>query len=108
MYAVQQRWDTKRGSRALVDTLARAVSLDMAAYWQPTVDSYLGRITKAQITHAVQQGVSAEAAERINGLKKQAMAKAAEELLAGTGWLPPLLVDAGHRSRTNEGIAGAA
>ena len=63
---------------------------------------------RADVMGDMQQGVSAEAAERINGLKKQAMAKAAEELLAGTGWLPPLLVDAGHRSRTNEGIAGAA
>lgn len=93
VHAVQQRWELKRSSLALADTLAEAVSLDMAAYWHPTVDSYLGRITKAQITHAVQQGVSAEAAERINGLKKEPMAKAAEELLAGTGWLPLLLRD---------------
>ena len=88
VYAVQQRWDTKRGSLALVRTIADAVSLNMADHWEPTVDSYLGRVTKAHIRQAVQEGVSSEAAERINGLKKQPMAKAAEDLLAGTGWLP--------------------
>jgi len=89
--AVQQRWDTKRGSLALADTLARALSLNMAAYWQPTVDSYLGRVTKAHIALAVEEAVSDETAQRITGLKKQPMAKAAEELLAGTDWLPLLL-----------------
>jgi len=91
VYAVQQRWDTKRRPLALVDTLAEAVSLNMAAYWEPTVDNYLGRVTKAHITQAVQEGASNEAAERITGLKKQPMAKAAAELLTGTGWLPTLL-----------------
>jgi len=91
VYAVQQRWDTKRRSLGMVDTLAAAVSLNMAAYWRPTVSSYLGRVTKAHIAQAVQEGVSIEAAERISGLKKEPMAKAAEELLAGTGWLPILL-----------------
>ncbi|MGE0135819.1 MAG: ParB/RepB/Spo0J family partition protein, partial [Dehalococcoidia bacterium] len=91
MYAVQQRWDTKRRSLALADTLAEAMSLDMAAFWQPTVDSYLGRVTKAHIAQAVREGVSEEAAERIVGLKKQPMAKAAAALLRDTGWLPTLL-----------------
>lgn len=91
VYAVQQRWDTKRRSLALADTLAETVELDMAVYWQPTVGNYLGRVTKAQIAQAVQEGVSDEAAERIAGLKKQPMAMAAEALLAGTEWLPPLL-----------------
>lgn len=35
--------------------------------------------------------MSGEAAERIAGLKKPDMAQAAEQLLAGTGWLPSLL-----------------
>jgi ParB family chromosome partitioning protein len=91
VYAVQQRWDTKQRSLALADTLAEAVLLNMATHWKATVDSYLGRVTKAHIAQAVREGVSDEAAERITGLKKQPMAKAAEELLAGTGWLPPQL-----------------
>ncbi|GMU39865.1 MAG: hypothetical protein AMXMBFR23_07310 [Chloroflexota bacterium] len=99
VYAVQQRWDTKRHSLALVDTLAEAVSLNMAGYWQPTADNYLERVTKAHIVQAVQEGASDEAAERIAGLKKQPLVRAAEELLVGTGWLPPLL-----RSRSYLGL----
>ena len=37
------------------------------------------------------KAVSDEAAERIATMKKQAMAETAEQLLAETGWLPPLL-----------------
>lgn len=96
VHAVQQRWDTKRHSLALADILAEAVTLNMAAHWEPTVDRYLGRVTKAHIAQAVREGVSDEAVERITGLKKGPMAKAAEELLSGTGWLPTLL-----RTRTD-------
>ena len=63
----------------------------MAAYWIPTVDSYLGRVTKARIAEAVSEGVSPEAAARIEGFKKPEMADEAETLLAGKGWLPSLL-----------------
>ncbi len=97
--AVQQRWDAKRRSLALADTLAEAVSLDMATHWQPTVDSYLSRVTKAHIVQAVREGVSDQAAERITGLKKQPMAKAAAELLEGTAWLPQLL-----RTRASDAV----
>lgn len=82
VHAVQQRWDSKRHALALADMLAEAMSLDMTAHWQPTLRSYLSRVTKAQIAQAVREGVSDEAAERIKGLKKEPMAKAAEELLA--------------------------
>lgn len=44
---------------------------------------------------AVREGVSEQAAREIASLKKQPMAEAAERLLAGKGWLPPVL-----RSRT--------
>ncbi len=63
----------------------------MSQHWTPTVRSYLGRVTKAHILAAVRDAVGDEAAERIAGMKKQAMAEAAEQLLAETDWLPPLL-----------------
>lgn len=53
-------------------------SLDVAKNWTPTVDSYLGRVTKAHITAAVTEGVAA----RITDMKKLDMAQAAEQLLA--------------------------
>ncbi len=90
--AVKQPWEThKRHALATADRLATAVALDMTAHWTPTVRAYLGRVTKAQILAAVRDALGDEAAERIADRKKPEMAEAAERLLAGTGWLPPVL-----------------
>jgi ParB family chromosome partitioning protein len=71
------------------DQLARAVNLDMAAAgWKPAVDNYLGRVPKARILEAVRETRGAHSAQLIDHLKKPEMAKEAERLLAGTGWLP--------------------
>lgn len=79
---------TVTGRIAHSHILARATGLDMvAAGWIPTVDNYLGRVTKPHILAAVEEARGTEAAQRIDGLKKPEMAKAAEELLAGSGWL---------------------
>lgn len=74
---------------AHADRLAQAVDLDMvAAGWTPTVATYLGRVTKARILLAVEEGRGKPAAARIDHLKKDEMAEHAETLLAGSGWLP--------------------
>ncbi|MBV1829153.1 ParB/RepB/Spo0J family partition protein [Komagataeibacter sp. AV436] len=88
--AVSQRSVTERLRRA--DRLASALSLDLVeAGWQPTVENYLGRVTKARILQAVREARGAEAAERIAHLKKPDMAREAERLLDGSGWLPEAL-----------------
>ena len=89
--ALHNPMDRRPGAWAHADVLAKAVGLDMTTTWTPTAASYLGRVTKARIREAVGEAASEEAAERISGLKKAEMAEAAEELLAGTGWLPTLL-----------------
>ena len=68
--------------------LASAIELDMADWWEPTKDRYLGRVSKASISSAVAEAVSPQAAENILGMKKDAMVVRAEELLTGTRWLP--------------------
>jgi ParB family chromosome partitioning protein len=78
-------------SEAHAAVLARETGLDMTAYWQPTAASYFGRVSKERIVQAVREGVSAQAADNIARMKKQAMAEAAEKALAGKGWLPALL-----------------
>ncbi|OYV31027.1 MAG: DNA-binding protein, partial [Acidocella sp. 20-61-6] len=80
-----------RRPRALAHAgrLAEAMSLDLvAAGWVPNVDNYLGRVTKARILQAVCEAKGEQAAQRIEGLKKDAMAEAAAQVLMGTGWLP--------------------
>lgn len=89
--AVKQPWERKPRAHETADRLATAVNLDMTAHWTPTVRTYLGRITKAHILDAVRDAASEEAAERLSDLKKQPMAEAAEQVLAGTGWLPAVL-----------------
>jgi ParB family chromosome partitioning protein len=86
---------------ARADRLARAVGLDMVeAGWRPTVDNYLGRVTKPRILEAVREAKGEQAAQLIDHLKKAEMAKEAERLLDGSGWLPePLrLADSGAAS----------
>ncbi len=87
-----------RRPRALAHAgrLAQTLSLDLAAAgWVPTAETYLGRVTKARILEAVREAKGEQAAQRIEGLKKGDMAVAAEQLLAGTGWLPEPLRTAG-------------
>jgi ParB family chromosome partitioning protein len=89
--ALRLPWDRKPRSLQTADRLASALALDAAKDWTPTVDSYLGRVTKAHIVEAVTEAVSEDAAGRIADMKKPDMAQAAEQLLAGTGWLPAVL-----------------
>jgi len=89
--AVKLPWERKPRVLDTADKLSRALTLDMTANWTPTVRTYLGRVTKALILDAVREAISDEAADRLASMKKQPMAEAAEQLLAGTGWLPPLM-----------------
>jgi len=87
--AVHEPHYRKPRQMAHAGVLAATLGLDMAkAGWAPTADSYLGRVTKAQILAAVREAKGDSDADRIAGLKKPDMVTAAEELLAGTGWLP--------------------
>jgi ParB family transcriptional regulator, chromosome partitioning protein len=76
--------------RTPFDRLAAAAGLDMAQWWEPTAANYLGRISKAQIVDAVTEGAGAQAASKLDGLKKGDMAARAEEWLSGKGWTPAI------------------
>ena len=100
VHGVQQRL-------AQADRIARAVGLDMVAVgWRPTVDNYLGRVTKPRILEAVREAKGHHAAQLLDHLKKGEMAQEAERLLDGTGWLPePLrLADGASSSDPPAGV----
>lgn len=91
------------------DVLGRAVGLDMVqAGWKPTVDNYLGRVAKPRILDAVREAKGEPSAQLIDHLKKGDMAKEAERLLDGSGWLPePLrLDDVASEPAESQGEAG--
>ena len=97
--AVFEAYNRKPRALAHADRIAQIVDLDMvAAGWVPTVESYLGRVTKARILGAVREARGERAAQLIDHLKKGEMAEKAQELLVGSGWLPELLRTPG-RSR---------
>ncbi|HMG51255.1 MAG TPA: DNA-binding protein, partial [Inquilinus sp.] len=84
--------DTMRRRIISADRVARAVGLDMVAEaWQPTADNYLSRVTKPRILEAVSEAKGEHTAQLIAHLKKGDMAREAERLLSGSGWLPELL-----------------
>ena len=73
------------------------------AGWRPTVENYLGRVTKLRILEAVREAKGEQSAQLIDHLKKGEMAKEAERLLDGTGWLPePLRLAAPATSDESE------
>lgn len=71
--------------------LGQALKLDMAEYWQPTVEGYFSNVPKALILEAVREAIGPNAASKIDALKKDAMAKRAAALIKDKGWLPAIL-----------------
>lgn len=87
--AIYEAHNRKPRALAHADRIAQAVDLDMvAAGWTPTIENYLGRVTKARILAAVRDAKGTRAGDRIEHLKKAEMAEQAETLVAGSGWLP--------------------
>lgn len=69
--------------------LAQAVTLDMAAWWQPTAEGYFQHVPKAAILEAVDE-FAPEHVTRLAKLKKGDIASEAERLADGTGWMPAI------------------
>jgi ParB family chromosome partitioning protein len=107
--AVHEAWNKRPKAIAHADRLARVLSLDIAATgWTPTVDNFLGRVTKARIVEAVREVKGGEQAKRIEQLKKSDMAREAERMLAGSGWLPEPLRTPGRATHRLEASTAAA
>jgi ParB family chromosome partitioning protein len=114
--ATIQQWNRRSGQNRHARQLAQTIGFGMVgAGWTPTVDTYLGRVTKAHILEAVRQARGDQPAQLIGHLKKSDMAREAERLLDGSGWLPEVLryradepgQDAGGSGPGEAGIVGA-
>jgi ParB family chromosome partitioning protein len=100
--AVHEPWNRRPRAIAHADRLASTLSLDITSTgWTPTVDNFLGRVTKARIVQAVREAKGGDVARRIEALKKGDMAREAEALLTGAGWLPEPLRTPGHGSQAS-------
>ncbi|MEW6394958.1 MAG: chromosome partitioning protein ParB [Pseudomonadota bacterium] len=107
VFAVRVPWDKRPRALATADTLATVLALDMSQYWTPTARSYFGRVAKDHIVAAVSDAVGSEAADRIAAMKKAPMAEAAEQLVAGTGWLPRIIADPAIVHASADGLTDA-
>jgi len=88
---VRKRHERSEARLAHADRLAGALGLDMTQWWQPTAQSYFRHVPKTRILETVKEAVTHEAAENLAKLKKDALAREAEQRLANTGWLPEIL-----------------
>lgn len=87
--AVVEPYNRRPRAVGHADRLATALGLDMTeAGWAPTVDNFLGRVTKARILQAVGDACGERQAQAIAHLKKAEMAERAKTLLTGKRWLP--------------------
>jgi ParB family chromosome partitioning protein len=99
--AVIEPWNKRTRALAHADQIAHSIGFAMVeAGWRPTVDNYLGRVTKVRILQAVREAKGEQSAQLIDHLKKPDMAREAARLLDGSGWLPdPFRLD------TNEALS---
>lgn len=67
------------------------LNIDMNEWWQPTAETYLSRVSIKLIAEAVGEVCGDLKAQYIQREKKRDAVTQAEQLLAGTGWLPPEL-----------------
>ena len=90
--ATYQRAQPQAGRAAkpglFAEKLATHMRLDMSQFWTPTADSYFRHVPKGQILDAVREAKGEDEAKRLAVLKKAALVAEAEQVMAGTGWLP--------------------
>lgn len=107
--AAKEKYNRRPQALAHADVVATTLQFDMvSAGWTPTIDNYLGKVTKARILQAVREARGEDSAELIEHLKKDRMTQEAARLLAGSHWLPELLRDPGYSMATDEAQAEAA
>lgn len=87
--AVQEKSMRRRADALLhADQLAKALQLDMQAWFTPTAANFFGRVNRSCIMEALSDaGVPARTRSWAK-LKKAELAALAEREIGGTGWLP--------------------
>ena len=70
------------------NALAAAVGLDMADWWEPTAEGFLGHVSKAQIVQALKEAEAGAATDGVENMKKDLLVSTALARLRGRRWLP--------------------
>lgn len=91
-YSVQSP-EPQRTSRGFdqAQGIEAALALDMADWWHPNIEAFLGHVPKSKMIEAVTESVGADAARPIEKMKKTDAIATAASLLDGRRWLPSTL-----------------
>ena len=76
------------GTACDANALAAAVGLDMAEWWEPTVEGFLNHVSKAQIVQALKDAGAILGTDRVESMKKDLLVSTALARLKGRRWLP--------------------
>ena len=88
--ATQERMDIGHSaSLAHAAALADSLGLDMASQWQPSVEGFFGKISKAGLL-MLAKDAGATLSLVLGNVKKQEAAREVMQAIAQTHWLPPI------------------
>lgn len=76
---------------AEMDELAAAAQIDMFAKWQPSI-GFFEKVSKPTMLKILREQCGESAADNCSSMKKADLVPAMADRLAGTNWLPPVLV----------------
>lgn len=71
-----------------IGEIVAALGIDFAEHWEPTRETFLAHVPRPVIEQAVREARGDADVGKLEGLKKDQAIDAAEQLLAGRGWLP--------------------
>jgi len=75
-------------SRDQSDAIAEALGIDMADWWVPSADNYLGSVSKAKALEAVKEATGIDSTKAVSGMKKPEAITYCASKLEGLRWLP--------------------
>lgn len=76
------------GAVGSANAIAAALGLHMADWWEPTAESCLNHVPKAQPIAALNEAAPELSSGGVEAMNKDALVIAAASRLAGTRWLP--------------------
>lgn len=87
--ALQDKFNTTSASLAHAEALAESLSLDMAAHWQPSVEGFYNKLSKAALL-TLAKDAGATLTLVVGNVKKLEAARDVMQAVAQTNWLPPI------------------
>jgi ParB family chromosome partitioning protein len=86
--AVSLKYGDESFSLRQANSIAKAIGLDMGAWFTPDAANYFSRVSRPQIIAAITEATKRPAKRSWDKLKKSELAAFAARETAGTGWLP--------------------